>query len=92
MEATNCWGNRDGIEAPHAFSYKLAQELAPSDKAWIPSGVLDSCHPRDVFCCVKAYMSLRRIHTVPPPPADFQFSSSPTSETPSPPPSPPSHC
>ena len=31
----NCWGNREKVEAPHAFTYKLGRDLGPSERAWL---------------------------------------------------------
>ena len=52
----NCFANRQGIEAPHAFSFKLGCDLSQSDRAWLSpaSGSLDVSE--DVYCCVKTYM------------------------------------
>lgn len=51
----NCWGNRRGQEAPHAFTYKQGRDLNRSEKAWLQeSRSLDVSE--DVYCCVKTYM------------------------------------
>jgi hypothetical protein len=31
VELYNCWATRDGLEAPHCFSYKLRSDLAPGE-------------------------------------------------------------
>ena len=54
----NCFGNRNGLEAPHAFTYKLRQDLTAKD---FHHGVVAPGHPNDVFCCLKTYMHLSRI-------------------------------
>jgi hypothetical protein len=62
---SNAFANRDGIEAPHAFSFKLRRDLLPSERAWFqnraasrrPSpGVQVQESDEDVMCCVKTYM------------------------------------
>ena len=60
---SNAYANRQGIEAPHAFSFKLRRDLLPAEHAWMRGqaqprrrgpGVTES--DEDVFCCVKTYM------------------------------------
>jgi len=63
---SNAFANRDGIEAPHAFAFKLRRDLLPSERQWIQNprrpGVQQSRRPgvqesdEDVMCCVKTYM------------------------------------
>ncbi len=48
----NCFGNRDGVEAPHSFAFKLGQDLAPREAAMC-TGVPES---QGTYCCVKTYM------------------------------------
>ena len=51
----NCWSNRDGQEAPHAFTFKQGRDLSRSERAWLgESRGLDVS--ADVYCCVKTYM------------------------------------
>ena len=55
----NCWGNRNGQEAPHAFTFKQGRDLSQSERAWLePSeGASRSLGvSEDVYCCVKTYM------------------------------------
>ena len=60
----NAFANRKGMEAPHAFTFKLGRELRPSERAWFRGpgvekferagpGASDS---RSVYCCVKEFM------------------------------------
>ena len=60
---SNAFANRDGIESPHAFSFKLRRDLLPAERKWMQGqpqqrrrcpGVPES--EEDVFCCVKTYM------------------------------------
>lgn len=63
---SNAFANRDGVEAPHSFSFKFRRDLLASERAWLaePSqprrrgpGVPGSPElQEDVFCCVKTYM------------------------------------
>lgn len=55
----NCLANRGGVEAPHSFTFKSAQDLTPTERStkdelesWRPNEL----HPLDVVCCVKTYM------------------------------------
>ena len=57
----HCFGNRHGIEAPHAFSYKLRADLGCKDLA---AGVVESGCQEDVMCCVKTYMWLGQQYVV----------------------------
>jgi hypothetical protein len=57
-----CFGNRFGIETPHAFSFKLRQDLSLADLAVMAEGPVPKSRRHrepqgcDVMCCVKAYM------------------------------------
>lgn len=55
----NCLRNRGGIEAPHSFTFKSAQDLTQTERN-IPIGPEDESQdvlqPMDVVCCVKTYM------------------------------------
>ena len=57
----NCWGTREKVEAPHAFTYKLGRDLGPSERAWLgesrcPESRCQGVADNDVYCCVKTYM------------------------------------
>jgi len=53
----NAFSCRQGVESPHAFTYKLRRDLLAHERKWLAGhaaardGDLD-----DVFCCVKTYM------------------------------------
>lgn len=53
-----CWGNRDGLEAPHSFAFKKRSDLSADELAQVQGRRVRGFqeHPEDVFCCVKAYM------------------------------------
>ena len=53
VELYNCWGTRRGVEAPHAFSYKLRRDLDSHEAAAVETR--RGCGT-DVMCCVKTYM------------------------------------
>lgn len=59
----NCWGNRDGFEAPHSFAFKMRDDLTASELGQVRGqrahGFADD--PADVFCCVKTYMRDKRL-------------------------------
>lgn len=53
--------NREGVEAPHSFSYKRRRDLAASEAQMLARspGVQEwrgPLHPEDILCCVKTYM------------------------------------
>lgn len=53
----NAFMNRQGVEAPHAFSFKLRRDLRASEREWLTrSGRPGVGDDDDVFCCVKTYM------------------------------------
>jgi len=54
--AWNCFSNRDGVEAPHSFSFKLGRDLSQSDRAWLGPESRSLDVSEDVYCCVKTYM------------------------------------
>lgn len=54
--AWNCFANREGIEAPHSFSFKLGRDLCQSDRAWLGPASRSLDVSEDVYCCVKTYM------------------------------------
>jgi hypothetical protein len=62
MGLSNCWANRDGLEAAHSFSYKLYQQLSTTDLAWLSHEETLEAHPMDIYCCIKAYMYLGKVH------------------------------
>ena len=61
----HCWGNREGIEAPHSFTFKQRgdlsleeQQAAAGDRSFaeVLAGYGRRTHFSDVYCIVKAYM------------------------------------
>ena len=52
----NCFANRELIEAPHSFSFKLGCDLSQSDRAWLGPESRSLDVSEDVYCCVKTYM------------------------------------
>ena len=62
-----CWGNRDGLEAPHSFAFKRRSDLSADELAEIEGrrvrGMAEN--PEDVFCCIKAYMRDKRLQQPP---------------------------
>ena len=58
----NAFSNRNGIEAPHAFSFKKGALLSGAE----PQGVKDlEVNSRGVYCCVKTYMRDRHLQDPP---------------------------
>ena len=65
--------NREGVEAPHSFSYKRRADLAPEEMQMLR----EACRspgvqkyqgpesPNDVLCCVKTYMRDTRLQQAP---------------------------
>lgn len=51
----NAFMNRAGIEAPHAFVYKMRRDLFSVEQAML-TGRQRIGDDHDVFCCVKTYM------------------------------------
>ena len=62
-----CWGNRDGLEAPHSFAFKKRSDLSAHELAQVQGRRVRGFeeHPEDVFCCVKAYMRDKRLQQHP---------------------------
>ena len=64
-----CWQSRQGIEAPHSFTYKLFMDLTGEEKAvakhhgWMRARGERS--EKDVMCCVKTYMRDRKLQQEP---------------------------
>jgi hypothetical protein len=66
MSVSGAFGNRFGIESPHAFSFKLRRDCTRSDFTnTTRAGVTPGGHPEDVMVCVKAYMRDTRLQDVP---------------------------
>ena len=61
----NCFGNRNGVEAPHAFSFKLGRDLCDSEKAWLGGVLRCPGESEDVYCCVKTYMHDTQLQQAP---------------------------
>lgn len=58
--------NRGGVEAPHAFTFKMRRDLCHADVHNVARpGVLLPGHPNDVMCCVKTYMRSQQLQDVP---------------------------
>ena len=60
----HAFGNRDGVEAPRAFSWKLRLDLTSAERAMLPQRG-NTGHQHDVFCLVKQSMHL--VHLMQPP-------------------------
>ena len=62
LKLHNAFRNRGGIEAPHSFCFKAAQDMTPSEAraAGEATGVFEAwgalTDPLDTMVCVKAYM------------------------------------
>lgn len=52
----NAFGNRDGVEAPHSFTFKLRSDLSAREAVQVSRRAGVESHPGDVMCCVKQYM------------------------------------
>ena len=52
----NAFGTRQGIESPHAFTFKLRRDLLATAREWLQASPDVKCHDDDVYCCVKTYM------------------------------------
>ena len=50
----NAFANRDGVESPHSFAFKLRRDCGGAESSDLP--VMHLGDPEDVLCCVKAYM------------------------------------
>ena len=69
----SCWGNRDGLEAPHSFTYKRRSDLTAAEKALlrpvraaVRAGFTPATDaPEDVFCLVKTYMRDKHLQQAP---------------------------
>jgi hypothetical protein len=55
-ELYNALATREGIEAPHSFSMKLRDSLAPVETAMAQPAPGVPVSPQDVMCVVKTYM------------------------------------
>ena len=57
IEMYNAFANREGIEAPHAFTFKLRSDLTRKEQGMIrPTSRCAKGGALDVFCCVQTYM------------------------------------
>lgn len=54
----NAFGNREGVAAPGAFSWKLRLDLTSAERAMMTARPGTPVHQHDVFCLVKASMHL----------------------------------
>ena len=61
----NCWGNRQGVEAPHAFSFKLGCDLDVCERQWLGPESRSLGVSEDVYCCVKTYMRDTQLQQAP---------------------------
>lgn len=61
LKVYNCFGNRDGVEAPHSFTFKLGQDLAASESSMCPHNP----EALGTYCCVKTYMRDLRLQQAP---------------------------
>ena len=66
IDLYNAFMNRHGIEAPHAFTYKMRRDLTWSEKVMMPPMyAYNEGEECDIFCCVKTYMRDRRLQQHP---------------------------
>jgi len=75
MTLYNGFGTREGIEAPHSFSFKRRESLTSCERSEVQKSKVravryagytdDNADARDVFCCVKTYMRDRRLQQAP---------------------------
>ena len=57
IELYGAFGTRHGIEAPHAFTYKVRRDLTKAERNMIPNSARGfHGDEADVFACVKTYM------------------------------------
>jgi hypothetical protein len=66
VHLSGAFANRQGIEAPHAFSFKLRRDLCMADVQMC--GGQAALHPQagtDVMCCVKTYMRDAQLQQAP---------------------------
>ncbi len=57
IDLYNAFMNRHGIEAPHAFTYKMRRDLTWSEKVMMPPMyAYNEGEESDIFCCVKTYI------------------------------------
>ena len=63
----NCLANRGGVEAPHSFTFKGAQDLTQTERTTRnpESAGQAEFHPLDVVCCVKTYMRDQHLQQAP---------------------------
>lgn len=61
-----CWQTRDGLEAPHSFTYKLHMDMKHTEKASAQRHrMFGQPDPKDVMCCIKTYMRDRNLQQPP---------------------------
>ena len=68
-----CWGNRDGLEAPHSFAFKRRNDLSAVERSQVHCTLAErragygpvNASGDDVYCCVKAYMRDKRLQQAP---------------------------
>ena len=70
VEPYGCWGSRDGIEAPHSFTFKRRTDLRLEEQSQVNTTKAEAIakirpHGSDVFCCIKTYMRDRRLQQTP---------------------------
>ena len=52
----HAFGNRQGVEAPHTFTFKARDDLSKAERAWFGRQGVEEGHRHDVYVCVKTYM------------------------------------
>jgi hypothetical protein len=70
VEPYGCWGSRDGIEAPHSFTFKRRTDLRLEEQSQVNTTNAEAIakirpHGSDVFCCIKTDMRDRRLQQTP---------------------------
>ena len=66
IELYNAFANREGIEAPHSFTFKLRSDLTRKEQGMIrPTSRDAKGGDLDVYCCVKTYMHSNALQQLP---------------------------
>lgn len=62
----NCWVSRNGIVAPHSFTFKLRMDFPTHERLGLPRQPREvEPHECDVFCVTKTYMSSQEPNGLP---------------------------
>ena len=70
MQLVDCWGSRNGIEAPHSFIFKTRERLSGSERSEIKRTRGETIarlaeSKSDVFCSIKTYMRDKHLQQPP---------------------------